>query len=360
MKSQVVCLNCNINFLLENYKINEKGNYCSRKCSCQHANKKRWENHDKTKNPSGKHKKCKKCNISIDRRNKNGLCLKCFRESGLNKMSEEVKQIISQKRKQYLKDNPDKHPWKIKNKFKSKPCENFKTILKENNYEFLEEFTPNFDKNYSIDIAFPEKMIGIEINGNQHYERDGTLKKYYQDRHDYIEGLGWKLYQIHYSLCFDVNYVLDLVAKIVLSPNKIEFNHEEYVIKKMERKSCYNKCSCGSQKWKDAKFCLICSRKNRKVYKKRVTTLEKPVGIPGQRKTFTKDYHTRKHLRKIERPTKEVLHYLIWNNPTTKLSKLFSVSDVAIAKWCKIYKIKKPERGYWAKYAVKQIIDYQI
>ena len=29
--------------------------------------------------------------------------------------------------------------------------------------------------------------IGIEINGNQHYERNGKLKKYYQDRHDHIE-----------------------------------------------------------------------------------------------------------------------------------------------------------------------------
>jgi len=36
------------------------------------------------------------------------------------------------------------------------------------------------------------------------------------------------------------------------------------------------------------------------------------------------------------------------------------VSDVAIAKWCKHYKITKPDRGYWAKYEANLVIDYQI
>ena len=53
--------------------------------------------------------------------------------------------------------------------------------------------------------------------------------------------------------------------------------------------------------------------------------------------------------RKVCRPTKEELEKLLWEIPTQKLAERFGVSDVAIAKWAKAYKIKKPPRGYWSK-----------
>jgi hypothetical protein len=64
--------------------------------------------------------------------------------------------------------------------------------------------------------------------------------------------------------------------------------------------------------------------------------------------------------RRAMRPSKSELHNLIWSTPNVQLAKRFGVSDVAIAKWCKLYKIKKPDRGFWAKYEAKQILDYQI
>ena len=54
--------------------------------------------------------------------------------------------------------------------------------------------------------------------------------------------------------------------------------------------------------------------------------------------------------RKVkDRPTKEELEKMVWSKPTTQIAKQFGVSDNAIAKWCEIYSIKKPSRGYWAK-----------
>lgn len=53
--------------------------------------------------------------------------------------------------------------------------------------------------------------------------------------------------------------------------------------------------------------------------------------------------------RKVERPSKAKLKKLVWKYPTTKLAKRFGVSDAAITKWCKQYRIKKPPRGYWSK-----------
>lgn len=45
------------------------------------------------------------------------------------------------------------------------------------------------------------------------------------------------------------------------------------------------------------------------------------------------------------------LRTLVWKYPTTVVAKMFGVSDVAIAKRCKLYGIDKPPRGYWAKVA---------
>lgn len=48
-------------------------------------------------------------------------------------------------------------------------------------------------------------------------------------------------------------------------------------------------------------------------------------------------------------PSKEELEIMVWTKSTRDLSKELGISDVAIAKRCKKYGIKKPERGYWNK-----------
>lgn len=47
--------------------------------------------------------------------------------------------------------------------------------------------------------------------------------------------------------------------------------------------------------------------------------------------------------------TKEKLEELIWKLPTTKIAKIYGVSDTCISKWCKKWNISKPPRGYWIK-----------
>ena len=121
------------------------------------------------------------------------------------KHTEESRKKISEARKKWLLKNKDKHVWKRNSKFISVPCENVKSFLKTNNISFIEEYSPFDDYNYSIDIAFPYKKIGIEINGNQHYDNNGNLLEYYKKRQDIFIERGWKLLQIHYSLCFDTS-----------------------------------------------------------------------------------------------------------------------------------------------------------
>ena len=122
-----------------------------------------------------------------------------------HKHTEETKKILSEKRKQWLKDHKDEHVWKRHSKFVSEPCENLKQYLKDKGINFVEEYEPFNDVNYCVDIAWPDEKIAIEINGNQHYNRDGSLCKYYQERHNLFENRGWKVFEIHYSKCFDIN-----------------------------------------------------------------------------------------------------------------------------------------------------------
>ena len=76
---------------------------------------------------------------------------------------EETKKKMSDIKKLFYRENPDKHIWKTNNKLKSVPCEKFKGILNDNNISFTEEYQPLETRFFSIDIAFPEDKFGIEI-----------------------------------------------------------------------------------------------------------------------------------------------------------------------------------------------------
>ena len=72
-------------------------------------------------------------------------------------------------------------------------------------------------------------------------------------------------------------------------------------------------------------------------------------------KTLTEKFNTSRYeARKVTRPSKEELRSLLWEIPTQKLAERFGVSDVAISKWAKAYKIDKPPRGYWARKAAEK------
>lgn len=124
-----------------------------------------------------------------------------------HKWSEEDKKLISERQKKFLKENPDKHPWRKNSKFVSKPCEDFKNFLKSKNYKFEEEARVVPNKNYSVDICFPDLMLIFEINGNQHYDLDNMqLKPYYQERHDIISALGWTIVEIPYNQSYNEDF----------------------------------------------------------------------------------------------------------------------------------------------------------
>lgn len=236
-------------------------------------------------------------------------------------VSEETKTKISNARKKFLKENPDKHPWRHKDKFQSKPCNLFKQKLLEHSIEFVEEYVPLSHRAYSIDIAFPDRKIGIEINGQQHYQKTGELKPYYQKRHDEIKNDGWTLHEIHYSLVWNDVLLQQIIENIKSTKSFISFNYLQYTKDRIRnnKKVCKD---CGCDIHRTSIRCKKCNGKYRK----------------------NKMYN--RNVRWIDEQT---LQRLVWEKPLRDIAKDYNVSDVTIGKWCKKYNISVPPTGYWIK-----------
>ena len=161
--------------------------------------------------------------------------------------TDETKKKLSEIRKKWLSNHKDEHVWKRNSKFKSIPCENLKKYLLSKGINFVEEYEPFDDNNYCLDIALPDKKIAIEVNGNQHYNDDGSLKEYYKNRHDFFTNNGWKIFEIHYTKCYnieikDFNDILNLpiydknyVGAYFSHKQKAEKENEDKIIKRNKK-----------------------------------------------------------------------------------------------------------------------------
>lgn len=169
-------------------------------------------------------------------------------------LTNEMKEKISNSRKKWLSEHKDQHVWKRNSKFLSIPCENLKQYLKDKGINFVEEYEPFNDINYCLDIAWPDEKIAIEVNGNQHYNKDGSLNKYYQKRHNLFVERGWKIFEIHYTKCYNINindfndilelpiYDKEYVGKYFSKKEiKKQIKEQENLIKQNLKQQEYNK-----------------------------------------------------------------------------------------------------------------------
>jgi len=310
--------------------------FCSRSCAAIFTNKLKqkhilkcnWQDIQKCHDNGMNQKElCSKFGIghsAMTRAMRAGILVK--REIRVH-LSEEAKSHLSEVRKKWLKDNPERHPWRSKDRFKSVPCNILKDMFAQEGLSFLEEYIPIGDRFYSLDIAFPDKKIAIEVNGNQHYDSEGKLKSYYQERHDNIETDGWHIIELHYSTVYNADLIKKLVSDLKqshgLGITDYSFYQEEQKRIRNEkitkRENKFNCKKCGIQrKFKSANG--LCS----KCYKE--TT------------------------RQVPRPSREQLFADVSSMSIVSVGKKYGVSDNSVRKWCKLYGIIFGSgRGYWQK-----------
>ena len=291
--------------------------FCSRLCSnkkqaqfCRNG-KHNWADVQRAHNAgSTKRELCRDFHISekvLYDALKNGFLI--ARKLPRKPMSEDAKKKLSASRKLWLSKNPERHPWRKSDKFKSVPCSVLKDFLREHGLSFVEEYIPIPERFFSLDIAFPDQKIAIEVNGQQHYASDGKLKPYYQSRHNTIEGAGWRLIELHYSMVYNRDFLVRLSEDLRLSSvDYSSYVYEQAQIREkrvqthhqMERKGICVKC--GSQTVTIAKsgMCRSCLSVSK---------------------------------RKVERPTCDQLSSDIQVMPWVAIGRKYGVSDNAVRKW---------------------------
>ena len=82
--------------------------------------------------------------------------------------SDEQKKKISEGRKKYLSEHPDKVPYLINHHSKgdSYPEKYFKEVFDNEHIEYKQNY---YQCGYFLDFAWPEKKIYLEVDGEQHY-----------------------------------------------------------------------------------------------------------------------------------------------------------------------------------------------
>ena len=105
------------------------------------------------------------------------------------KLTDLHKNKISESRKKYLDENPGRIPYLLNHSSKeSYPEKLFRISLEKNNITGWEYNYPV--KRYSLDFAFIDKMIDIEIDGETHNLKKVIAKD--KIRTEELSSLGWK------------------------------------------------------------------------------------------------------------------------------------------------------------------------
>lgn len=176
--------------------------------------------------------------------NPNRIVTKSNQDNYNKKYIPKVKKQLSDEHKQKLREKyyewiNEKHDIFLKySAGQSAPCEHFKKLLKQNNIDFIEEYCPYWkERGYRLDIAFPDEKIGIEINGTQHYNSDGSLNEYTLEKQKFFEERGWKIIQIYYKDVFgNEPKCLDDILKLPIRDKTYIKEEFDYKISKQKEK----------------------------------------------------------------------------------------------------------------------------
>ena len=215
-----------------------------------------------------------------------------------NKLSDETKKKISESRKKYLKENPDKVPYLLNHSRKeSYPEKYFTNIFDKNNLKYDKSYRIGL---YELDFSITNKKIDIEIDGDQHY-LDKKIVESDKRRNKFLKNKGWDIIRIKWSEYQKMDkdqrkvYINNLLSYI----NGLVKTKPEYII---TDKTKY--CKCGAKIYKYSKNCVKCYSINQ---------------------------------RKVKRPNFNQLKEEIKNLGYNKTGRKYNVSDNTIRKWVRFY-----------------------
>jgi len=111
--------------------------------------------------------------------------------------SEETKKKISEIRKKFIQENPDKVPYRMYHYAKHKPYTEtyFIDLFQKENIDLKFHLDVGI---YELDFYNKDAMLCVEIDGNQHYYDKKIIESDIR-RTKHLESLGWKVVRIRWS-----------------------------------------------------------------------------------------------------------------------------------------------------------------
>lgn len=191
------------------------------------------------------------------------------------KHSDETKKKISDIRKKYLLEHPDKVPYLLNHysKGESYPEKYFNEILqKEKDLNYKRYFQFGI---YQMDFCIIDKKIDLEIDGGQHYD-DKRIIESDKNRDEFMKNNGWKTIRINwrkyqkFNSNEKISFIENLIKHIKNENNKefiplykIDKREETKKIKEKKQRKKYF-CECGNLIHIKGKSCVECSRRKRR------------------------------------------------------------------------------------------------
>jgi very-short-patch-repair endonuclease len=233
------------------------------------------------------------------------------------KHSEETKKKISEIRKKYLQENPDKVPYKLNHSSKeSYPEKYFTEVFKNEGIKVTKSFHIEL---YELDFCILDKKIDIEVDGSQHYY-DEKIVESDKRRNKFLEDDGWDIIRINWSEYqkFSFDDKKDYISKLKSYINNLIETKPlfEITIKKEKIKEKKQRVEKSKSKIKKEYICKYC----------------------GNSCTWRKDrcescYHIQS--RKVDRPSLDQLKEDILNLGYSGTGRKYGVSDNSVRKWLK-------------------------
>lgn len=233
------------------------------------------------------------------------------------KHSEETKKKISEIRKKYLQENPDKVPYKLNHSSKeSYPEKYFTEVFKNEGIKVTKSFHIEL---YELDFCILDKKIDIEVDGSQHYY-DEKIVESDKRRNKFLEDDGWDIIRINWSEYqkFSFDDKKDYISKLKSYINNLIETKPlfEITIKKRKIKEKKQRVEKSKSKIKKEYICKYC----------------------GNSCTWKKDrcescYHIQS--RKVDRPSLDQLKEDILNLGYSGTGRKYGVSDNSVRKWLK-------------------------
>lgn len=174
----------------------------------------------------GEFPKCKYCNNDVKIRSGgyklSVLCdsQECLTKSRKDKMTPRVRKILSKKRLEYMKENPEKTAWRTKTiSYPEKLFLNNLIKLGWNKkYNIIREKSV-FP--YFIDFAFIDLKIAVEIDGSQHEEKERKKSDIKKDK--LLKEKGWRIFRIKaINLYHNIDKVFEKLNIFINNGSKAE------------------------------------------------------------------------------------------------------------------------------------------